>query len=215
MTIKDIDDALHGLAAKGCVSLYTVGGKPYFWFPTWSEHQRIRDVKPKYPGPDEAEECETDCGELPQIAADCRELRPESESNPNPNTESESNLSIPDGIDCRADVQRVVDAWNTLGVAKVRKLLPETKRYKMLKARIRDYGIDAVLQAIENVRISDFLLGRKGNSQFVIPFDWFVLPNNFPKVLEGNYNGNRTGAPKSSRDTIKTDADYDSGDSFI
>ena len=54
VTVKDIDAAVHGLAAKGCVSLYTVGRKPYFWFPTWSEHQRIRDVKPKYPGPDEA-----------------------------------------------------------------------------------------------------------------------------------------------------------------
>ena len=46
VTVKDIKDALHGLAAKGCVSLYTVGGKPYFWFPTWSEHQRIRSVRP-------------------------------------------------------------------------------------------------------------------------------------------------------------------------
>ena len=80
VTSKDIDDAVHGLAAKGCVSLYTVGGKPYFWFPTWSEHQRIRDVKPKYPGPEEADEV------LPQFAADCGGLRPESESNPNPNT---------------------------------------------------------------------------------------------------------------------------------
>ena len=35
VTAKDIDTAVHGLAAKGCVSLYTVGGKPYFWFPTW------------------------------------------------------------------------------------------------------------------------------------------------------------------------------------
>ena len=41
--ISDVDDALHGLAAKGCVSLYVVDEKPYFWFPTWSEHQRIRD----------------------------------------------------------------------------------------------------------------------------------------------------------------------------
>lgn len=73
VTAKDIDVAVHGLAAKGCVSLYTVGGKPYFWFPTWSEHQRIRDVKPKYPGPDEA-----DVDAFPQSAADCRKLRPES-----------------------------------------------------------------------------------------------------------------------------------------
>ena len=72
VTIKDIDAGIHGLAAKGCVSLYTVGGKPYFWFPTWSNHQRIRDVKPKYPGPEEADalpQVAADCGGLPQAAA--------------------------------------------------------------------------------------------------------------------------------------------------
>lgn len=84
VSTKDVDAAVHGLAAKGCVSLYTVGGKPYFWFPTWSEHQRIRDVKPKYPGPEEADD------NPPQSAADCGGLRPESESesNTNPNPES-------------------------------------------------------------------------------------------------------------------------------
>lgn len=76
VTAKDIDAAVHGLAAKGCISLYTVGGKSYFWFPTWSEHQRIRDCKPKYPGPDEADDIP------PQSAASCGELPPE--SNPNP-----------------------------------------------------------------------------------------------------------------------------------
>ena len=78
IAIKDIDAAIHGLAAKGCVSLYTVGGKPYFWFPTWGEHQRIRDCKPKYPGPEEADTIS------PQSAASCGNLPPE--SNPNPNT---------------------------------------------------------------------------------------------------------------------------------
>lgn len=72
VTSKDIEAAVHGLAAKGCVSLYTVGGKPYFWFPSWGEHQRIRDVKPKFPGPDEADDIP------PQSAADCGRLPPKS-----------------------------------------------------------------------------------------------------------------------------------------
>ena len=59
----------------------------------------------------------------------------------------------------------------------------------MLRARVNEYGVDAVLQAIEKVRQSDFL---KGGKDFVITFDWFVKPNNFPKVLEGNYD-NRGG----------------------
>ena len=39
VTSKDIDAAIHGLAAKGCVSLYTVGGKPYFKIEGWEYAQ--------------------------------------------------------------------------------------------------------------------------------------------------------------------------------
>ena len=66
VTTKDISVALHALAAVSCVTLYTVGGRPYYSFPSWAKHQRIRDCKPRYPGPENAD--------LPQ-----------SEYNPNPN----------------------------------------------------------------------------------------------------------------------------------
>ena len=82
VTIKDIDNALHALADKGCVSLYTVGGKPYLYFPSWAEHQRIRDCKPKFPAP-ESDDL-TVCGNLPQPAA-------ESGFNTNPNTNNNNN----------------------------------------------------------------------------------------------------------------------------
>lgn len=82
VTVRDIADGLHGLAAKGCISLYTVGGKSYFWFPTWGDHQRIRDCKPKYPGPDEADPIPADSDNPPQSAASCGELRLELETKP-------------------------------------------------------------------------------------------------------------------------------------
>lgn len=79
----------------------------------------------------------------------------------------------------RTEVQRVVDAWNTLPVvSRVTKLVPDSQRFKWLKARIRDYGIDEVLRAIDNVRNSPFLLGESKNG-WTITFDWFVRPNNF------------------------------------
>ena len=83
VTIKDIDNALHALAAAGCVFLYTVDEKPYFAFPSWTAHQRVRDVKPKYPAPECGEM--TICRSSPQIAADCR-LNPNPNPNPNPIT---------------------------------------------------------------------------------------------------------------------------------
>lgn len=105
-----------------------------------------------------------------------------------------SDLSISGEIDCCTDVQRCIDAWNALGLQKIIKLEPDSKRGIMLNKRIRDYGIDAVIRAIESVKDSDFLMGKtKGN--FRVTFDWLVKPNNFPKVLEGNYLNQRKDLP--------------------
>lgn len=88
VTQKNIDTALHSLASKNCVSLYSVDGRPYFCFPTWSEHQRVRTCKPKYPGPENADRDPRHagaCDNSPQFAADCGLNPIQSESNPNPN----------------------------------------------------------------------------------------------------------------------------------
>lgn len=89
---------------------------------------------------------------------------------------------------CRTkDVRRIVKAWNSLNLNEVREVTGESKRGGMLRARVKEHGVDGVLEAIENVRKSDFLKGQNAKG-FVITFDWFVKPNNFIKVLEGNYN---------------------------
>lgn len=100
LSIKDIDAALQALAAKGCVALYKVDGRPYFWFPGWAKHQRIRDCKPKYPGPPENDESfgfAATCGELRQPASSCGKLRPESNPNPNPNPNAEGSAEAASG----------------------------------------------------------------------------------------------------------------------
>lgn len=97
---------------------------------------------------------------------------------------------------CRTDVQRCINAWNSLadcGIKPVKRIKSGTKRYDSLCARIREYGVDDVLSAIEKIRHSKFLQGKSGGKrQWNIRFDWFVLPNNFPKVLEGNYDDDET-----------------------
>lgn len=95
LSIKDIDAALQVLAAKGCVSLYTVDGKPYFLFPGWVKHQRVRDCKPKYPEPAEnyiPPQSAASCGELPQSAA---LIQSESESNPDISAEPQATHAPP------------------------------------------------------------------------------------------------------------------------
>lgn len=100
-TVKDIADALCALAAAGCVSLYSVGGKPYFRFPSWSEHQRVRNAIPKYPGPEEADETPPSFDISPQVAANRGEAqRSAAQSNPiqsnqNPNPIQECSPRAP------------------------------------------------------------------------------------------------------------------------
>lgn len=98
----------------------------------------------------------------------------------------EDSLTISNEMVCRTDVQRVIDAWNGLGLGQVRKIVQGTQREQLLKKRIKDYGVEEVLRAVENVRNSTFLNGNNSKG-WVITFDWFIKPNNFPKVLDGNY----------------------------
>jgi len=86
------------------------------------------------------------------------------------------------------DVKKVVEAWNSLaeyGISGISKMSSTSTRYKNLTARLKQYSLEEVLTAIEKIKNSDFLLGRK--KDWRIDFDWFVKPNNFPKVLDGNY----------------------------
>lgn len=89
---------------------------------------------------------------------------------------------------CRTgDVRRITEAWNALGLGQISKLTGSSKRGGMLRARVNEYGADAVLTAIEKIRNSSFLRGQNRRG-WTITFDWFVRPNNFPKVLEGQYD---------------------------
>ena len=95
------------------------------------------------------------------------------------------------------DVRRVVDKWNELekyGIASIKKLTSSSNRYRMLNARIKQFSLDDVLTAIENIKDSSFLQGKSDSRRpWVITFDWFVKPNNFPKVLEGQYSDKKDG----------------------
>lgn len=120
-------------------------------------------------------------------------------------------LSDSDESDCRAEAQRVIGEWNMLPIeSKVQRMSADSTRAKSLRARIREYGVDKVIEAVRMVYNSDFLLGRK--TDFQITFDWFVKPNNFAKVVSGNYN-NRV--QQQSYDTPAMDSLKTLHDMFI
>lgn len=117
----------------------------------------------------------------------------------------------------------VIEAWNKLSLSKLVAIKANTNRYKMLKARINEFGIEKVIESIESINNSDFLKGQNDRA-WIITFDWFIKPNNFTKVLEGNYlnkggaingqysNGksnNRWGTGKSEKSfNVKTESEY-------
>ena len=108
-------------------------------------------------------------------------------------SEEERTPEIPEQISCEkdlvkpGDVQKVVDEWNKLQQFGIQPIARMTaRRTQMLKARIREYGMDKVMEALKNVQNSDFLMGKK--TDFMINFEWFVKPNNFLKILENKYH---------------------------
>ena len=126
-----------------------------------------------------------------------KEIRDKS---PEIDTEKEEEKEIvtnPVGFVCRTrDVRRITEEWNSLGLQQLRKVTAESTRGKMLRARVNEYGPDAVVEAIDNIRHSSFLKGQSREG-WVITFEWFVKPNNFVKVLEGNYDDRRGAAPQT------------------
>ena len=100
---------------------------------------------------------------------------------------------------CRPDVrQKIITAWNALGLSTITKIVPETTRYKQLNARLRQYGEEKVLEAIAQIPKSSFLQGQN-NRGWIITFDWLIKPNNFCKVLDGNYSDHAAGAAPAGR----------------
>ena len=111
--------------------------------------------------------------------------------------------------------ENVMRFWNhtmisPVAIPTIAKMTP--KRKSMVNARVKEFGINMVYNAISKASESSFLNGG-GSKGFIADFDWVFRPNNFPKVLEGNYddvkpinkNGNGTNERDKSRESREAD----------
>ena len=139
------------------------------------------------------------------LSPDCRPEK-ETEKDIESDTEKDTDsFTEPEGSVCRTkDVRRIQKAWNELGLKQLVKIPSDSKRGVMLRARVREYGVDAVLQAIAKVRDSPFLKGQNSRN-WVITFDWLIKPNNFIKVLEGNYDKEEKASEHPARVFVPSD----------
>lgn len=84
-------------------------------------------------------------------------------------------------------IKPIKDAWNKLdeNIPRLQVINPNSERYRLTKAAVNDYGADKVVGVIQSINDSEFLKGYV--TEWKIYFDWFIKPNNFIKVMEGNY----------------------------
>lgn len=83
--------------------------------------------------------------------------------------------------------KKLISAWNESGGPKVKGFLFNSVRGENYLTLLRAYGAETLLAAVEKVKNSKFLHGVNDRG-WVATFDWFLRPDNFAKVLEGNYD---------------------------
>ncbi len=83
----------------------------------------------------------------------------------------------------------IIEGFNNTRFAKVQKLSDARKKH--LSARIKEYGADKIKEVFMKADASDFLRGVNNNS-WTATFDWIINPNNFVKIMEGNYDNKKT-----------------------
>lgn len=174
------------------------------------DRERKREAKKKQLPKDDENEPKDDSMEIPRkIQGICsssidlnsigsNSLNINSDTNIDTNTKSIDNNTI----------TNIIKAWNELsdiGIKPVRGVSSGSKRNETLRARIREYGEDTIIEAIGKIRNSNFLQGDN-NRGWMITFDWFLLPSNFQKVLEGNYDNSRHRPNESRREPMGADA---------
>ena len=104
---------------------------------------------------------------------------PPKDTNNNDNNNNNDNKDTTTGR-----YQIIIDNWNELNLAQIRSI--NSNRLKLVQARIKEFSLEEIVQAIKSINNSSFLKGQNKNN-WIITFDWFIKPNNFVKVLEGNY----------------------------
>ncbi len=110
----------------------------------------------------------------PYVKEDMSGLKPDAP--PSPEDEEDKILQI--------DYGKLAEYWNEKTKGRFGKILYiENNRRKLVRARIRMYGKRAFMEAIDKVCASEYL-----DSQTWFNFDWLIRPNNFDKVMSGNFD---------------------------
>lgn len=115
-----------------------------------------------------------------------------------------SSVQAPTISDDKIDHQAFMDFFNKEMADKaIPRIIQMNKSRKgMLNARVREYGKEAVAMVVRKAAASTWL---NGGGNYVASYDWLFKPNNFIKVLEGNYDDHRSNSlPASEQPCMKS-----------
>ena len=120
-------------------------------------------------------------------------------------------------VEANASKREILDAliakWNSYrdrgNIPLIKSVSTDSKCGKSVIARVQEHGLEEVVEVMDSVFESDFLRGKDG--KWNAKFDWMFLPNNFEKIMNGNYSNRKTSS-EEQMDVLFSVADEAIGD---
>ena len=110
-----------------------------------------------------------------------------------PKTKKEARPDIP-YEEIVSNYNRIISRKQCPGIAKAEDVISD-QRKKRITARLETYTIEDLYKVFEKAADSDWMSGRTGRNGPKFGLDWMLRPENFVKILEGNYDNNDPSDP--------------------
>lgn len=134
--------------------------------------------------------------EQPAIQPQHKNIRSKKKESNNTPTNVGVSGCDPDDVDYAG----LVKYWNDATQGRYGELKSiDNNRRKLTRARIRQYGKQAFADAIRKVAAATWLEEKQWFN-----YDWFIRPNNFDKVISGNYDDRATTSQPAANLTYTT-----------
>ncbi len=114
------------------------------------------------------------------------------------NLEDEDAIVNKDKEVTKEDIKEIVSLFHKNCKDLPRIQIVSDARKDAIKARHREHGFLKIHEVIKKTGESDFLCSRN-EKKFKANFDWILNPNNFLKILEGNYDNRKSQSNNSKR----------------
>lgn len=213
--IQQFEKWMNELVINGFICLLSYKGERFIYLPNFTRHQVIN--KPNYEDLnipklliDNTKDKITEQSRNTTVSFTEQyvtkiEREEEKEYPPYNSPQGEEVPSESDESD-KINYNALMDMFNKMFEGKLPKITAMTdKRKKAVKARSSEHGKKAIMDVLDNVCQSPFLLGHN-NQNWSCDFDWIFRPTNFIKILEGNYNGTRLSKNQQDSEQRKRDS---------